>query len=265
MYEGRRRDWKCIWYRKSRKNRRTFERKEAKKRRKFKHQTKECQNEIIVLRRRGKSGKQSGKREKWKRLHSLVVNSSNSFCLSAKPSHPFCALLCNRIFFKIYPFFSSVPSVFFLAMSCEARDRRAQEVYTSARSERKHTFQCLSVQLYLSEHDISPNCLSHALYGILYRYVIVRFPTSRHTTTATATAAVCVVWIGLPCSTVQWLLYIEMLILSSSSSNGILLHVSIRFFLSLPPLWLLLAAIGVQHSTYSSFSPLLKSRNRKCL
>lgn len=264
MYEGRRRDWKCIWYRKSRKNGRTFERKEAKKRRKFKHQTKECQNEIIELRRRGKSGKQSGKREKWKRLHSLVVNSSNSFCLSAKPSHPFCALLCNRIFFKIYPFFSAVPSVFFLAMSCEARDRRAQEVYTSARSERKHTFQCLSVQLYLSEHDISPNCLSHALYGILYRYVIVRFqhldilPQLLLLLLYALCELVCLVLRSNGCC-------ISKCWFSSSSSNGILLHVSIRFFLSLPPLWLLLAAIGVQHSTYSSFSPLLKSRNRKCL
>lgn len=64
--------------------------------------------------------------------------------------------------------------------------------------------------------SIFRNCLSHALYWLFYRYVIVRFQhfhTHNSSSYGDAAAAICVVWIGLLCSMVQWLLCIAMLIL----------------------------------------------------
>lgn len=195
-------------------------------------------------------------REKWKRLHLLVVNSSNSFCLSH--SQTLLSILCfivQQNFLRIYPFCSAFLVSSSLHSCAVVRDRRAQ-VYTSTRSERKHTFQCLFVRL--------SNCIwaSMIFLPIAYHmhftgYFIDMWSLDSSISPALLLYALCelvclVLWSNDCCISKCWF--------SSNSSNGILLHVWIRFFLSLPPLWLLLAAIGVQHSTYSSFTLLLKSQ-----
>lgn len=135
-----------------------------------------------------KKKKKKAEREKWKRLHSVVVNSSSSLCLFQTHPHLFCFIVQQNILKFIHFCASFYP--FFHSMYCSLR---LPCTFTRKVNTSNNPNVCLSIHLYLSEHNFFP---------IVYHMHFTGYFIDMWSVDSCISTFCYVMWIALPCSMV---------------------------------------------------------------